>query len=159
MSRKRMLIVDDNDSLCQALRTVFEDDYDLSFAASGEEALDRARTARPQVVLMDYKMPGMNGIQTLERLRAGDARSKVVMMSAYSEIPTVVSAVREGAENFVSKPFDVEELKAVVARAARSAGDEPKPARRRAVPAASGPVMSQSEVDDLIHQTLRFACA
>ncbi len=58
--KKKMLIVDDNDSLRVALKLVFEDDYDIHFAATGEEAIAAFGEASPQVVLMDFQMPGLN---------------------------------------------------------------------------------------------------
>lgn len=164
MARKTMMIVDDNDALREALRSVFEEEYELRFAHNGEEALAQSRTESPQVVLMDYKMPGMDGIETLQRMQASGHRPPVVMMSAYAEIPNVVSAVRSGAADFVGKPFDVEQLKATVDRAAGVSKPERlrevrRHSRRRREAGNPAPLITQSEVDNLIHQTLRVACA
>ncbi len=161
MSRTKMLIVDDNDALCQALKTVFEKDYELAFAASGEEALVEYQQRHPQVVLMDYKMPGLDGLETLQRLRSQYADSKVVFMSAYDDIPTVVAALRQGAADFVGKPFNVQHIQEVVAQAAAETqpAHSPQPARRRS-PASqtAAPVITQREIDEMINRTLRFAC-
>lgn len=152
MSKQQMLIVDDNSALRAALQAVFEDEYDLTFAADGQEALREYRQRAPQVVLMDYKMPGLDGLETLQEMRAQKADSRVVLMSAYDERETVEAARRSGATDFVGKPFDVEEIKRVIQKAA--------PARKTVrARAAAKPVITQREVDELIHQTLRLACA
>jgi CheY-like chemotaxis protein len=153
MSKQQMLIVDDNRALRVALKAVFEDDYELTFAADGQEALREYKQRAPQVVLMDYKMPGLDGLETLEQMRAQQADSRVVLMSAYDERETVTAARLSGATDFVGKPFDVEEIKRVIQKAA--------PVRSRTVrtQAAPKPVISQHEVDELIQSTLRLACA
>jgi len=153
MSKQQMLIVDDNYALRVALKAVFEDEYDLTFAADGKEALREYKQRAPQVVLMDYKMPGLDGMETLQQMRAQRADSRVVLMSAYDERETVSEARDCGATDFVGKPFDVEEIKRVIHKAA------PARSQQVRVKTAPKPVITQREVDDLISQTLRLACA
>jgi DNA-binding NtrC family response regulator len=159
MSRKQMLIVDDNDSLRAALQAVFEDDYDLEFAASGEEALMKYHRHVPQVVLMDYKMPGLSGLETLQRLQGEAHKSPVVLMSAYDETPVQHTAFAYGASDFVGKPFNVNQIKAVIERAVDQHGVESAPRLRQDKP--SQPVqsiMTQPEVDELVEQAMRLTC-
>lgn len=149
MSKKQMLIVDDNQALCSALEAVFEDDFELSFATTGEEALAKHKKNTPQVVLMDYRMPGIDGIETLNRMHDYAPQSQVVLMSAHDDLPTVIKAMRHGATDFVGKPFELDEIKSIVAHAAATA-PEPKQVQE--------PLISQAEVDDLIRESLQYAC-
>ena len=121
MPKRHMLIVDDNYGLREALRTVFEDDYNLSFAENGEQALRATFAAKPEVVLMDYRMPGMDGIETMEYLRKMVPDSQLVIMSAYDDCENVADFYRNGAYDFVGKPFNVSEVKEIVASAAAQA--------------------------------------
>jgi DNA-binding NtrC family response regulator len=160
MSKKQMLIVDDNYGFREALKTVFEDDYEVSFAGSGEEAITLSYFHKPQVVLMDYKMPGLNGIQTMQLLRDEFPVSQMVIMSAYDDMKTVTAALSNGAFDFVGKPFNVWDVKAAVDNAAEYSEkvinfNERLKTRLTAKPE---PIISQSEVDEMIDQTLRVAC-
>jgi DNA-binding NtrC family response regulator len=161
MPKKQMLIVDDNDSLRAALQTVFEDDFELEFAASGEEALVKYRQSIPQVVLMDYKMPGIDGLETLQRMHAQLEGSPVVLMSAYDEAPVVNRALECGATDFIGKPFDVSRMRRVIDQAIRQFHNRlgvqtsAAPAPKENLPQ---PHITQAEVDELIDQTLRMAC-
>ncbi len=160
MSKKQMLIVDDNHGLREALRTVFEDDFDLAFASSGEEALGVSGNHRPQVVLMDYQMPGLDGVQTMQLLRAQTPESRVIVMSASDDHQRVTAAMRSGASDFVGKPFDVGEIKSLVARAVATS-DKSLSFKKPAYVAKTikpEPLISQQEVDAMIDQTLRTAC-
>ncbi len=160
MLKKQMLIVDDNDALREALKAVFEDDFELSFAASGEEALTQYRRSTPQVVLMDYRMPGLDGIETLQQLRSEAPDSRVVLMSAYDELPTVIQAMRQGATDFVGKPFDVAQIKAAINHAVAEKSQADSGAFRRSFRSPKPqPVITQAELDEMIHQTVRLACA
>ncbi len=160
MSKKQMLIVDDNHGLREALRTVFEDDFDLAFASSGEEALGVSEHRRPQVVLMDYQMPGLDGVQTMQLLREQTPESRVIVMSAYDDHQRVAAAMRSGASDFVGKPFDIREIKSLVERAAATS-DQSLPSKKPSnVPKTIKPkvLITQQEVDAMIDQTLRTAC-
>ncbi|NTV52202.1 MAG: response regulator, partial [Candidatus Firestonebacteria bacterium] len=128
MLKKQMLIVDDNDSLRAALQAVFEDDFELEFAATGEEALMKYHRNVPQVVLMDYKMPGIDGMETLQRMQGEAKKSPVVLMSAYDEKPVVNQALAHGATDFVGKPFNVWDIRAAIERAVENRKGEVEPA-------------------------------
>jgi CheY-like chemotaxis protein len=111
MPKKHVLIVDDNAELLEALKDVLEDDYDLDFAANGREAILKFNQHVPAVVLMDYKMPGMDGLETLRCIRTQVKSVPVIMMSAYHEECTVRSAIANGADFYLSKPFDLATVK------------------------------------------------
>ncbi len=159
MSKKQMLIVDDNHGLREALRTVFEDDFDLAFASSGEEALGVSEHHRPQVVLMDYQMPGLDGVQTMQLLREQTPESHVIVMSASDDHQRVTAAMRSGASDFVGKPFDIKAIRSMVERAVATSGKclpskQPSYVSQTIKPE---PIITQQEVDAMINQTLRTA--
>jgi two-component system response regulator AtoC len=116
--RGSILIVDDEPDMQRYLQTMLElDAYHVEAVSSGVEALDRIRKEPvPQVVLLDIMMPGLDGLQTLERLRQIRPEIKVVMLSCVDNPRAVVQAIRLGAEDFLSKPFQKAGLDAVIQR-------------------------------------------
>jgi DNA-binding NtrC family response regulator len=107
-----ILVVDDEPSMQRYLRTLLEvENYNVSTASTGEEALDQVEKGlKPDVVLLDLLMPGIDGIQTLERLRAMNPALKVIMLSCVNDTRKVVQAMRMGARDFLPKPFQKAEL-------------------------------------------------
>ena len=112
-----ILIVDDEPSMLRYLQTVLEaDDYRVETAVSGQEAVTRVqRGPAPQVVLLDLLMPEVDGLQTLEMLRQARPGLKVVMLSCVTDPRKVVKAIRLGASDYLTKPFQKAELDAVLA--------------------------------------------
>jgi DNA-binding response OmpR family regulator len=108
---EKIMVVDDEKEIRDLLSIyLVEDGYDVIAAASGEEAIDLARSEEPQVILMDVKMPGIDGVETCKRLK-GAERTKsipVIMVTAYQDRD--VEAYLEGADDFVNKPFDRTEI-------------------------------------------------
>jgi DNA-binding NtrC family response regulator len=113
----RILIVDDEvnarTALCELLR---EDGYVVESAADAFKALGKFADFAPDLVLTDLKMPGMDGLQLLGRLRETDPDLPVVVMTAFGEVDTAVRAMRSGARDYLAKPVNVGELSIVVAR-------------------------------------------
>ena len=111
-----ILIVDDEPDILLVLRMGFEDEgYDVVMAADGEMALARMTEHRPDVVVLDLMMPVLDGYGVLDRLRDRSDRPPVVVLSAKSEQADVDRALGLGATEFVSKPFDLDRLVAIVA--------------------------------------------
>jgi len=102
-----ILVVDDEPGMLRYLRTLLEvDSYEVSTAESGEEAVARVQQdPNPDVVLLDLLMPGLDGLQTLEQLRKIRPRLKVVMLSCVSDTRKVAQAIRLGAQDYLTKPF------------------------------------------------------
>ena len=107
----RILIVDDEGSIRDALRQLFEyEDHQVQVAGDGPDALEAFDTFRPDVTYLDVKMPGMDGLQVLERIRELDGSALVIMISGHGTIDTAVEATRKGAYDFLEKPLDSDRL-------------------------------------------------
>src|ERR1700745_482577 len=111
-----ILLVDDEPGMLRYIRTLLEvDDYKVETASTGEEALHRVEKGlQPDLVLLDVLMPGIDGLETLEQLRQLKPGGKVVMLSCVSDTRKVVQAMRLGAHDYLTKPFQKAELDAVI---------------------------------------------
>src|SRR6266850_764738 len=111
-----ILLVDDEPGMLRYIRTLLEvDDYKVETASTGEEALQRVEKGlQPDLVLFDVLMPGIDGLETLEQLRQMKPGVKVVMLSCVSDTRKVVQAIRLGAHDYLTKPFQKAELDAVI---------------------------------------------
>jgi two-component system nitrogen regulation response regulator NtrX len=107
----RLLIVDDEVSIGDALKQVFEyEGHQVQVARDGPEALGMVEEALPDVTFLDVKMPGMDGLEALARIRSHDPHALVVMISGHGTIDTAVEATRKGAYDFLEKPLDTDRL-------------------------------------------------
>lgn len=111
-----ILLVDDEPGMLRYIRTLLEvEDYKVETASTGEQALERVQKGlRPDLVLLDLIMPGIDGLQTLEQLRQMQPGVKVVILSCVGDTRKVVQAMRLGAYDYITKPFQKAELDAVV---------------------------------------------
>ena len=107
----KILIVDDEQAIREALVQVFEyEGHEVRGAADGPEALEAVEQGRPDVTFLDVKMHGMDGLETLERIREADPTGMVIMISGHGTIDTAVEATRKGAYDFLEKPLDTDRL-------------------------------------------------
>ncbi len=114
----RLLIVDDETRILSILSKLFEEDgYEVETSSEPEEAGSTASEFHPHVALVDLAMPGIDGIEVLSRLRTENPRLQVVIMTAYGSISSAVEAMRRGAFDYITKPFDNDELRLVISRA------------------------------------------
>src|SRR2546426_3524859 len=113
-----ILLVDDEPGMLRYIRTLLEvDDYKVETASTGEEAVDRVQKGlQPDLVLLDLLMPGIDGLQTLEQLRQLQPSVKVVMLSCVNDTRKVVQAMKLGAQDYLTKPFQKAELDDVIAQ-------------------------------------------
>ncbi len=110
-TRGTILIADDEETARTSLATILtEDGYQVRTAADGEEALRLVAEESPDVLLTDLRMPGMDGNELLTRVRRAYPEVGVVVMTAFGTIRSAVEALKEGAEDYLTKPIDVEEL-------------------------------------------------
>jgi two-component system nitrogen regulation response regulator GlnG len=118
----KLLIIDDEADIQRSFqRLLAGPDLDVHTASSGEEALEVLPKLRPDLVIMDVRMAGMNGLETLRRIREADARLPVIMMTAYGTTQTAIEAMKLGAFDYLLKPFDIPKLKELIAGALRDA--------------------------------------
>src|SRR5262245_37073662 len=128
MTEPRVLVVDDEEGPREAIRMILKPHYQVFTAGSGEEVLAAMPGLRPDVIFMDVKMPRMDGVQLLERVKAVDPGVEVVMITAYASLDTVQRAMRFGALDYLVKPFAPRELQDAAERAfarRRQRADEP----------------------------------
>ena len=107
----KLLVVDDEGEICEFLKSFFEErSYHVVVANSGEQALERVKHEKPQVVLLDIKMPGMDGVQTLREIKTKYPKTKVIMVTAIETRDKIEECLRLGADNYITKPLSLEYL-------------------------------------------------
>lgn len=110
-----ILVVDDEEGLREGLSRLLEDEgYRVLCASTGEQAFEIVRQTHVDLVLTDMKMPGMNGIELLKKVRAIRQEIGVIILTGFGEIESYIEAMNFGAMEYVSKPFKVNELKFIV---------------------------------------------
>jgi two-component system nitrogen regulation response regulator NtrX len=115
--KPRILVIDDESAIRESLKMILEyEDYDFAGAASGPEALSVVKRDQPDLVLLDIKMSGMNGIETLAALKKIDDSLPVAMMSGHGTITDAMQATRLGAFDFIEKPFTSERVLVTVSK-------------------------------------------
>ena len=114
---RRILVVDDDPTIRSSFTEVLADEEtEVRTAASAEAALATIDAQRPDVVLSDVRMPGLDGIELLRLLKERAPETDVIIMTAYDDMPTAVASMREGAFDFLPKPLDLEDLQRVLDR-------------------------------------------
>ncbi|HVA50255.1 MAG TPA: sigma-54 dependent transcriptional regulator [Pirellulales bacterium] len=135
-----VLIVDDEETISWALRRLAVDEgHTAVAAASAEEAIDLARRRPFDLVLLDVRLPGMDGLSAMRELQALEPQAPIVVMTAFGNLATAVEAVRNGAFDYMTKPFDVEQAASVMRRALA----------RRVAPVAAAPA-SAAVTEELV---------
>ncbi len=120
----KLLLIDDEADVQYSFRRIFDSpDIELSTASSGEEGLKLIPKIKPDLVLMDIRMGGINGLETLRRIRQMDTKQLVILMTAYGTTQTTIEAMKLGAYDYLTKPFDVPKLKELVFNALKAARD------------------------------------
>jgi DNA-binding NtrC family response regulator len=119
-----LLVVDDEADVRYSFHRLFgKADYEVVEAGSGREAAAMVRERRPDVVLMDIRMPDGDGIASLREIRAFDARTPVILMTAYASTQSTIEAMKAGAFDYVLKPFDIDKIRSVVQAAVKVSHD------------------------------------
>ena len=122
----KILVVDDERAVRESLRRALElEGYEIELAADGNEALDRLESAsEPDAMILDLLMPGVDGLEVCRRLRSTGSKLPVLMLTARTEIENRVAGLDAGADDYVTKPFALEELLARVRALLRRTTDE-----------------------------------
>jgi signal transduction histidine kinase/DNA-binding response OmpR family regulator len=117
----RVLVVEDDETVADVLREVLCDQpFQLEFATSAEAALARIPEMRPDLILTDISLPGKSGLEVMREARVMDPEVAVILMTGYASVQTAIDALRQGADDYVTKPFDdIAELPAMVEKRLR----------------------------------------
>ncbi|HSR63397.1 MAG TPA: response regulator, partial [Gammaproteobacteria bacterium] len=123
--KSKVWIVDDDKSIRWVLeKALAREDVDISSFADPGQVLEKLKQDAPDVLISDVRMPGVDGISLLEKIKAKAPDVPVIIMTAYSDLDRAVSAFREGAFEYLSKPFDVDEVVSLVKRAIHDKNQE-----------------------------------
>src|SRR6266849_5227524 len=144
--RPVILVVDDDSGVRESFRLILEDRYDLLEAVDGKQALDRLRTSPIDLVLLDIRLPEMDGIEVLERMKSVDDGVEVILVTAVKTVRTAVDAMKLGAFDYLTKPFDEDELLTIIRRALE------KRSLEREVAFLRSELARQHDFDELVGQ-------
>jgi len=118
MAQEKILLVDDELRILELLSVALEDEgYGILLANNGKEALTQLKKEQPQVVLLDIRMPDIDGVQVLRQIRETYKTTSVIMITAYGAMETVLEATKLGAYDYLTKPLDLERVKVLIRRA------------------------------------------
>ena len=123
--RRRILVVDDDSMNLVRTKMILGKYYDVLFAESGKEALDKLKSEKVDLVLLDIEMPEMNGIETFEHMKDIPVEVPVIFLTASGDEASVVTGLNMGADDYITKPFRPRELIARIQTAFRKAGAVP----------------------------------
>jgi two-component system, OmpR family, response regulator len=144
----RLLVVDDEPTILELLAgTLRFAGFDVLTAVSGAEALRAAATARPDLILLDVMMPDCDGFDVIRRIRAGGPRVPVIFLTARDSVGERVTGLTLGGDDYVTKPFSLDEVLARIRAVLRRGRGEPEPGSRLAV--------ADLELDEDSHQVWR----
>ena len=115
--KRRILVVDDEDALRTVLSAELNSEgYDVGTAADGAEALSELQKEKFDLVLLDIKMPNMNGFEVLKVIKEKHLGTKVIMLTGFADLKNAIESKKLGAEDFVSKPYDLVDLLTTIDR-------------------------------------------
>ena len=134
-----ILLIDDDEQLNKSFaRILTAEKYTVFSASSGEEGLEMLRAESPDIAIVDYRLPGKDGFETFKAIHAHDAKIPVVIMTAYGTTDLAINAIKEGAFDFILKPFDIPEMLSVVEKACESARFMRSPVNMNIAPERAG---------------------
>src|SRR5688500_19912399 len=142
--RPVILVVDDEPNVRESFRLVLEDAYEVIDVPAGTRALEAVRGSPVDLALLDSRLPEMDGIEVLERLKALDEGVEVILVTAVKTVRTAVEAMKLGAFDYVTKPFDEDELLSLVRRALQ------KRSLEREVTFLRGELARQHDREDIV---------
>ncbi|MEI7833088.1 MAG: HD domain-containing phosphohydrolase [bacterium] len=116
MDLKKVLIVDDERGVRESIKMLLKSNYEIDLAKNGSEAISKLVKFKPDVVLLDLHMPDMSGIEVLQNIKSLDKDVEVILVTAYATVDTARKALRLGAFDYLTKPFNPHELETIVSR-------------------------------------------
>jgi DNA-binding NtrC family response regulator len=107
----KILIIDDDEVQLSLLQTLLADQgYTLYSTADGPQGVELFRTHRPDLVLLDIGLPSISGIEVMKQVRQIDGKAKIIVITGYASVESAVHAIREGAWDYIRKPYNLQEL-------------------------------------------------
>ena len=118
MARPKILVIEDEAGIRRLIKKTLESDYEIHLAADGQEGLTQVQAVKPDLILLDIQMPGLDGLSVLRKLRADEATKSipVVIVSVHGETQMMAESQRAGAVDHLIKPFHIDDLRKVVHR-------------------------------------------
>ena len=113
---RSVLVVDDEIGARESLKMILKNDYEMFLAKNAEEAFAQVKAHSPDVILLDIILPDLDGLKVLERIKQSDPDIIVIMITATKTVKTAVEAMKLGAYDYVTKPFDIDELRLIITR-------------------------------------------
>ena len=158
--RKKVLIVDDEPGIRDSLRLLLQNSYEVITAADGAEALSLAGSVTPDLVLLDLILPKVDGIEILRQLKESGVNTPIIILTATNTVKTAVQAMKYGAVDYLNKPFDIEELRRLIAETLNGATTELKspassPQAAQVIAADFGPMVGRAESMTQLFQKIR----
>ncbi|MGB9839883.1 sigma-54-dependent transcriptional regulator [Thermovenabulum sp.] len=118
MKAKKILIIDDEPAICKALQISLKSEgFEVDTALSAKEGIKKFKAILPDVVVLDLRLPDSDGIKVMESIKAIEKDTIIILITAYGDTKTAVEAVKKGAYDFITKPFDLDELKISIKKA------------------------------------------
>ncbi len=122
-AKARVLVVEDDQVMCSLLgKVLHREGHEVQVAADGRTAIDLLGKSRYDVVLADFKIPGANGLEVLQATKQASPATEVIVMTAFGSVQTAVEAMKQGAYDYISKPFSMEEVQVLVEKALEKGG-------------------------------------
>jgi DNA-binding NtrC family response regulator len=128
---RSVLIVDDEVGIRESLKMILGKDYELFLAKNAEETFSEIKEHSPDVVLLDIILPDLDGLKVLERIKQNDPNIIVIMVTATTTVKTALQAKKLGAYGYVTKPFDIDELRLIITQSLSAKALEQEVKNRR----------------------------
>jgi two-component system response regulator AtoC len=128
---RSVLVVDDEVGARESLKMILKNDYEVFAAKDAEEAFLQIKVHSPDVILLDIILPDLDGLKVLERIKQNDPDMVVIMITATKTVKTAVEAMKLGAYDYVTKPFDIDELRLIISRSLSTKALEQEVKNRR----------------------------
>ena len=128
---RSVLIVDDEIGARESLKMILKNDYEVSSTRNAEEAFSKIKEHSPDVILLDILLPDLDGLKVLERIKQNDPDMVVIMITATNTVNTAVEAMKLGAYDYVTKPFDIDQLRLIITRSLTAKALEQEVKNRR----------------------------
>ena len=111
----KILVIDDEDSMCSFMEIMLvKEGYEVASTTSGLDGIDKLRNENYDLVIADLSMPEISGIEVLKEVKSFKSEQEVIVMTAFASVDTAIEAMKQGAADYVTKPFKVDEIKLVI---------------------------------------------